>query len=44
MHSKLFVTDLPEFMWRRRFVGPSTFSNIYTCILKHIDEQYPYDI
>ena len=26
MHSKLFVTYLPEFMWRRRFGGPSTFS------------------
>ena len=37
MHSKLFDTYLPEFMWRRRFGGPSTFSNI----LKHIDEQYP---
>ena len=35
MHSKLFVTYLPEFMWRRRFGGPSTFS------LKHIAEQYP---
>ena len=37
MHSKLFDTYLPEFMWRRRFNGPETFSNI----VKHIAEQYP---
>ena len=39
MHSKLFVTYLPEFMWRRKFGGPSTFSNI----LKHIVEQFHSD-
>ena len=37
MHSQLFETYLPEFMWRRRFGGPEAFSNI----LKHIAEQYP---
>ena len=37
MHSKLFTTYLPEYMWRRRFGGPTTFSNI----LLHIAEQYP---
>ena len=35
MHSQLFETYLPEFMWRRRFGGPEAFSNI----LKHIAEQ-----
>ena len=36
MHSQLFETYLPEFMWRKRFGGPLAFSNI----LKHIAEQY----
>ena len=30
-------TYLSEFMWRRRFNGPETFSNI----VKHMAEQYP---
>ena len=37
MHSKLFDTYLPEYMWRRHFGGPEAFSNI----LSHIEEQYP---
>ena len=37
MHSKLFDTYLPEFMWRRKFGGPLAFGHI----LKHIAEQYP---
>ena len=37
MHSKLFETYLPEFMWRKRFGDPLAFSNI----LQHISEQYP---
>lgn len=37
MHSNLFETYLPEFMWRRRFGGPDTFSKI----VMHIAEQYP---
>ena len=37
MHSKLFETYLPEFMWRKRFGGPLAFSHI----LEHISEQYP---
>ena len=37
MHSNLFETYLPEFMWRRRFGGPETFSKI----VMHIAEQYP---
>ena len=39
MHSNLFDTYLPEFMWRCRFNGPETFSNI----VKHIAE-YPGNI
>ena len=37
MHSNLFDKYLPQFMWRRRFNGPETFSNI----VKHIAEQNP---
>ena len=36
MHTNLFDIYLPEFMWRRRFIGPETFSNI----VMHIVEQY----
>ena len=36
MHSQLFDTYLPEFMWRRKFGGPIAFGNI----LKHIAQQY----
>ena len=38
MHSRLFETYLPEYMWRKRFDTP--FSNAFN-ILKHIAEQYP---
>lgn len=37
MHSNLFESYLPEFMWRRRFGGAESFSNI----VMHIAEQYP---
>ena len=36
MHSRLFDTYLPEFMWRKEFDGP--FKND---IISHICEQYP---
>ena len=39
MHSTLFDTYLPEYMWRKKFDGPhlDTFKNITT----HIAQQYP---
>ena len=39
MHSTLFETYLPEFMWRRKF--DSFRDNSFNNILKHIAEQYP---
>ena len=36
-NAELFPTYLQEYMWRRRFGGPTTFCNI----IKHIAEQYP---
>ena len=36
-NADLFTTYLQEYMWRRRFGGPTTFCNI----VKHIAEQYP---
>ena len=42
MHSSLFDTYLPEFMWRRKF---DTFhSDSFSNILKHISEQYIHSI
>ena len=38
MNSQLFVTYLPEFMWRRKFGKENAFSNF----LSHIMEQYPF--
>ena len=35
-NADLFTTYLQEYMWRRRFGGPTTFCNI----VKHIAEQY----
>ena len=42
MHSQLFATYLPEFMWRKRFdgLGQNAFANI----IKHITEQYSYTL
>ena len=37
MNSALFETNLPEFMWRKRYRGPIAFGNI----LKHIAQHYP---
>ena len=39
MHSQLFETYLPEFMWRKRFDGPH--QNAFNNIIEHIAEQYP---
>ena len=36
-NADLFPTYLPEFMWRRRFGGPTAFCNL----VGHIAEQYP---
>ena len=38
MHSSLFDTYLPEFMWRKQFDTP--FQNAFENIIKHIAEQY----
>ena len=39
MHSTLFQTYLPEFMWRKQF--DTTFTDAFHNIIKHIAEQYP---
>ena len=39
MHSSLFDTYLPEFMWRRKF--DSFHSDSFANIIAHISEQYP---
>ena len=40
VHSRLFDTYLPEYMWRRKFGGPVAFGkNII-----HVAEQYMYPV
>ena len=39
MHSRLFDTYLPEFMWRKEFDGP--FKNAFVNIISRVCEQYP---